>query len=136
MNTENVMMIIKPDSIGMIDIYPVPIENNEIRCEDIYPNIGCDLVTLVPDDFSNKGFEIVADDEGLLKENFPVFPAKYCDNFYQNIYGAIAIVKIGTNEYGENTWVSMTAEEYEDLYQMVLTRYAEYDSYVDERMSG
>ena len=70
--------------------------------------LDCDLIQVVERKIGDKVYDIICDEEGLLKPNFE---SAICTNYTENLYGNILIV----NHDDEGDFTSLDDDEIKDI---------------------
>lgn len=93
-------ILIKEDKVEIVKV-----ENSLI---ELYKLLDCDLIQVVERKIGNKVYDIICDEEGLLKPNFQ---SAICTNYTENLYGNILIV----NHDDEGNFTSLDDDEIIDI---------------------
>lgn len=98
-------ILIKEDKVEIVEV-----ENSLI---ELYKLLNCDLIQVVERKIGDKVYDIICDEEGLLKPNFQ---SAICSNYTENLYGNILIV----NHDDEGNFTSLSNDEIIDINKSIL----------------
>lgn len=98
-------ILIKEDEVEVVKV-----ENSLIG---LYKILDCDLIQVVERKIGAKVYDIICDEEGLLKPNFQ---SALCTNYAENLYGNILIV----NHDDEGDFTSLNDDEIKDINKSII----------------
>lgn len=97
-------ILIKEDKVEIVEV-----ENSLI---ELYKLLDCDLIQVVERKIGEKVYDIICDEEGLMKPNFQ---SAICSNYTENLYGNILIV----NHDDEGNFTSLSHDEIIDIHNSI-----------------